>query len=276
MNSNQRQEAAPSSDAPIQVGEIVTGIHCYTGDPIGPLPVKRFGTWRGKELAWLKVSDAECAGALVGSLKRLPREPEAIPPDVAELLAEARRYRPECVVERIRGNNFCIHRSTGEPWAACDARQFATDNPVKFREGAGGNCRNGDLAKALAENRVWPRADAERLSRPEPDGKRFYSGIPDKLPETLREKAETMTTKAAAHEYNRGFYRDTDERMARDPAFASAVQMFMVVALEHGFTPGELKQIAFCAALEIELRYPRPMRIYADGRIEELPREPKR
>ncbi len=71
---------------------------------------------------------------------------------------------------------------------------------------------------------------------------------------------------------NRGFYRDTDERMAKDPAFNAAVQLLMSVALQHEFTPGELKQIAFCAALEIEMRYPRPMRMYENGHFEYGPR----
>ncbi len=80
------------------------------------------------------------------------------------------------------------------------------------------------------------------------------------------------TVQGDAYLMNRGWYRDTDERMAKDPAFRSAVDMLMRLALQHEFTPGELKQIAFCAALEIEMRYPRPFRVHPDGRIEELPR----
>jgi hypothetical protein len=47
-------------------------------------------------------------------------------------------------------------------------------------------------------------------------------------------------------------YRDTDERYQRDPAFYSAVRTMEAIAREHGFTPGELKQIAFKAALNLE------------------------
>ncbi len=49
-------------------------------------------------------------------------------------------------------------------------------------------------------------------------------------------------------------YRDTDERYRNDPAFRAAVTTLEVAAAEHGFTPGELKQIAFKAALNIEER----------------------
>jgi hypothetical protein len=49
-------------------------------------------------------------------------------------------------------------------------------------------------------------------------------------------------------------YRDTDERYLRDPAFHSAVRTMEAIAREHGFTPGELKQIAFKAALNLEER----------------------
>jgi hypothetical protein len=50
------------------------------------------------------------------------------------------------------------------------------------------------------------------------------------------------------------FYRDTDERYRNDPAFHTAVDWLQHMAREHGFTPGELKQIAFKAALELEMR----------------------
>ena len=52
----------------------------------------------------------------------------------------------------------------------------------------------------------------------------------------------------------RDYYRDTDERMRSDATFRAAVHMLMNAAREHGFTPGELRQIAFRAALELELR----------------------
>lgn len=47
-------------------------------------------------------------------------------------------------------------------------------------------------------------------------------------------------------------YRDTDHRYRSDPAFYSAVRTLEAIAREYGFTPGELKQIAFKAALNIE------------------------
>jgi hypothetical protein len=48
------------------------------------------------------------------------------------------------------------------------------------------------------------------------------------------------------------FYSDTDDRYRRDPDFQHAVRILEHLAREHGFTPGELKQIAFKAALNIE------------------------
>lgn len=49
-------------------------------------------------------------------------------------------------------------------------------------------------------------------------------------------------------------YTDTDQRYRNDPAFHAAVDTMEVIAREHGFTPGELKQIAFKAALNLEER----------------------
>lgn len=54
-------------------------------------------------------------------------------------------------------------------------------------------------------------------------------------------------------------YKDTEHRMIHDVSFRAAVMMLANLAREHGFTPGELKQIAFRAALEIELNDARPM-----------------
>jgi len=50
------------------------------------------------------------------------------------------------------------------------------------------------------------------------------------------------------------FYDDTDRRMHQDAEFSSTVQMLMAHAQRYGFTPGELKQIAFRAAFELEMR----------------------
>lgn len=47
-------------------------------------------------------------------------------------------------------------------------------------------------------------------------------------------------------------YQDTDHRYLHDPAFRAAVKTLEQIGREHGFTPGELKQIAFKAALNIE------------------------
>jgi hypothetical protein len=47
-------------------------------------------------------------------------------------------------------------------------------------------------------------------------------------------------------------YRDTAERLRSDPHFAEAVTLMYHLALNHGFTPGELKQIAFAAAVKCE------------------------
>lgn len=47
-------------------------------------------------------------------------------------------------------------------------------------------------------------------------------------------------------------YRDSEERYHREPVFASLVEYLFRVAVSEGFTPGELKQIAFCAALKAE------------------------
>jgi hypothetical protein len=49
-------------------------------------------------------------------------------------------------------------------------------------------------------------------------------------------------------------YRDTESRYHNDPAFRAAVKTLEGIAERHGFTPGELKQIAFKAALNIEER----------------------
>lgn len=57
-------------------------------------------------------------------------------------------------------------------------------------------------------------------------------------------------------------YRDTESRYLNDAAFHAAVRMLESAAERHGFTPGELKQIAFKAALNLEMRV-RPMMMLA-------------
>jgi hypothetical protein len=62
-------------------------------------------------------------------------------------------------------------------------------------------------------------------------------------------------------------YRDTDERYGNDPAFRAAVTMLERAAEQHGFTPGELKQIAFMAALKMRAR---PLMYISKGEAFEL------
>lgn len=57
------------------------------------------------------------------------------------------------------------------------------------------------------------------------------------------------------------FYRDTEHRYRTDADFHSAVDMLQHMAQRHGFTPGELKQIAFKAALNLEMLSARPVTI---------------
>jgi hypothetical protein len=47
-------------------------------------------------------------------------------------------------------------------------------------------------------------------------------------------------------------YRDTAERLRNDPHFHEAVTLLYHLAVSHHFTPGELKQIAFAAAVRCE------------------------
>jgi hypothetical protein len=51
---------------------------------------------------------------------------------------------------------------------------------------------------------------------------------------------------------------EAERRYLEDPAFHAAVTMLQRMAEEHGFTPWELKQIAFMAALMVELYARKP------------------
>jgi hypothetical protein len=51
------------------------------------------------------------------------------------------------------------------------------------------------------------------------------------------------------------YYRDSEERYHNDNEFRAVVDVLMVAAVNHGFTPGELKQAAFFAAYMAEIRY---------------------
>ncbi len=56
-------------------------------------------------------------------------------------------------------------------------------------------------------------------------------------------------------------YTDTERRMFHDAEFRTVVETLAQVAEKHGYTPGELKQIAFAAALMVELRAPKAFKV---------------
>lgn len=60
-----------------------------------------------------------------------------------------------------------------------------------------------------------------------------------------------------------GIYRDTRDRMENDPTFHAAMMTMVKMATEHGFTPGELKQIAFAASVYVEERNAKPFYLRA-------------
>jgi len=47
-------------------------------------------------------------------------------------------------------------------------------------------------------------------------------------------------------------YRDSHERYRNDAEFRAAVDCVLTLAVQNGYTPGELRQIAFMAALKAE------------------------
>lgn len=57
---------------------------------------------------------------------------------------------------------------------------------------------------------------------------------------------------------NRQVYYDSQHRYLHDTEFHAAVEAMVDMGYRNGFTPGELKQIAFQAALFIEQRYGQP------------------
>lgn len=57
------------------------------------------------------------------------------------------------------------------------------------------------------------------------------------------------------------FYRDTDHRYRTDAEFHQAVDLLSHMARANGWTPGEMKQIAFKAALNVELTAIRDFRL---------------
>ena len=70
-------------------------------------------------------------------------------------------------------------------------------------------------------------------------------------------------------------YHDTDQRMRQDADFRACVMLMMQLADQHGYTPGELKQMAFRAALELELRRP-GSQVLTMQQLEELDEAAKR
>lgn len=58
---------------------------------------------------------------------------------------------------------------------------------------------------------------------------------------------------------------DTDKRMQHDTEFRTVVEYLAHVALTRGYTPGELRQIAFAAAVLVEMRRMRPIRLRMEG-----------
>jgi hypothetical protein len=69
-------------------------------------------------------------------------------------------------------------------------------------------------------------------------------------------------------------YHDTEHRYCHDPSFRAAVKTLEAIGVEHGFTPGELKQVAFMAALNIEMRRLPPGIVFSELRPGERPRPP--
>lgn len=46
-----------------------------------------------------------------------------------------------------------------------------------------------------------------------------------------------------------------EDRVRRDPEFACAVDMMYAMAIKHQFTPADLREIAFAAALKYEMTH---------------------
>jgi hypothetical protein len=69
-------------------------------------------------------------------------------------------------------------------------------------------------------------------------------------------------------------YDDSEHRYRNDPEFHSVVDWLSHMAEKYGFTPGELKQMAFYAAYLVEQRRP-PAPTHLHGRSFMMP-EPSR
>lgn len=68
----------------------------------------------------------------------------------------------------------------------------------------------------------------------------------------------SMTTAGANIGPPRNVYHDAQQRYLHDAQFHAACETMVAIALQGGFTPGELRDIAFTASLLIEQRHARP------------------
>ncbi len=60
-------------------------------------------------------------------------------------------------------------------------------------------------------------------------------------------------------------YRDTGDRIMNDPEFRAAMMVMVKIATAHGFTPGEMRQLAFAASVYVEEHSARPLYLSALG-----------
>jgi hypothetical protein len=63
------------------------------------------------------------------------------------------------------------------------------------------------------------------------------------------------------------FASETEHRFRHDAEFHHAVLMLAQVARTHGFTPYELKQIAYAAAMRVEETTARVFKVERDPRV---------
>jgi hypothetical protein len=71
----------------------------------------------------------------------------------------------------------------------------------------------------------------------------------------------SLSTSGANIAPPRNVYHDAQQRYHHDPMFHAACETMVSMALHAGFTPGEMRDIAFTAALLIEQRHARPFMI---------------
>ncbi len=75
---------------------------------------------------------------------------------------------------------------------------------------------------------------------------------------------ETMYHSPQSDE-RRNVYADTEQRMRHDAEFRAVVEMLTGFALQHGYTPGELRQVAFAAAIRAEMQTNRSITVEVAG-----------